>query len=67
MTGSINVQGIYVEAGGWESGFVVCFYRSEKSEDTVRINQQKVRINTDKLNLSQKNCKIYIGKWKGYQ
>ena len=51
MTGSIKVQGIYVEVGGWESGFVVCFYRSEKSEDK---STDKVRINTDKLNLSQK-------------
>lgn len=41
-----------------KSGFVVCFYRSGKSEDkstdkTVK-STDKVRINTDKLNLSQK-------------
>ena len=34
-----------------KSGFVVCFYRSGKSEDK---STDKVRINTDKLNLSQK-------------
>lgn len=41
-----------------KSGFVVCFYRSGKSEDkstdkTVK-STDKVRINTDKLNFSQK-------------
>lgn len=41
-----------------KSGFVVCFYRSGKSEDkstdkTVK-STDKVRISTDKLNLSQK-------------
>ena len=47
-----------------KSGFVVCFYRSEKSEDnstdiTVK-NTDKVRINTDKLNLSQKKIVDFI-------
>ena len=64
MTGSIKVQGIYVEVGGWESGFVVCFYRSEKSEDKstdkIEKSTDKVRINTDKLNLSQKKIVEFI-------
>lgn len=47
-----------------KSGFVVCFYRSEKSEDnstdiTVK-STDKVRINTDKLNSSQKKSKRKI-------
>lgn len=59
LTGSIKVQGIYVEAGGWESCFVVCFYRSEKSEDNGADKSAK---STDKLNLSQKKLlKLY---WK---
>ena len=49
-----------------KSGFVVCFYRSGKSEDkstdkTVK-STDKVRINTDKLNLSQK--KLLNLHWK---
>ena len=47
-----------------KSGFVVCFYRSGKSEDkstdkTVK-STDKVRINTDKLNFSQKKVIEFI-------
>lgn len=44
-----------------KSGFVVCFYRSEKSEDNGTDNgTDKVRISMDKLNLSQKNIVEYM-------
>lgn len=36
---------------------MVCFYRSEKSEDN---GTDKVRISMDKLNLSQKNIVEYM-------
>ena len=57
LTGSIKVQGIYVEAGGWESCFVVCFYRLKKSEDNGADKSAK---STDKLNLSQKKIVEFI-------
>lgn len=56
--------GVRYEFKKLKSGFVVCFYRSEKSEDnstdiTVK-NTDKVRINTDKLNSSQKKIVDFI-------
>lgn len=47
-----------------KSGFVVCFYRSGKSEDEstdkIEKSTDKVRINTDKLNFSQKKVIEFI-------
>lgn len=47
-----------------KSGFVVCFYRSAKSEDNgtdkSAKSTDKVRISTDKLNVSQKNIVEYM-------
>ena len=47
-----------------KSGFVVCFYRSGKSEDEstdkIEKSTDKVRINTDKLNFSQKKVTEFI-------
>ncbi len=56
--------GVRYEFKKLKSGFVVCFYRSEKSEDNstdkTAKSTDKVRINTDKLNLSQKKIVEFI-------
>lgn len=60
---TVKKAGVRYEFKKLKSGFVVCFYRSEKSEDnstdiTVK-STDKVRINTDKLNSSQKKIVDY--------
>ena len=56
--------GVRYEFKKLKSGFVVCFYRSGKSEDEstdkIEKSTDKVRINTDKLNFSQKKVIEFI-------
>ncbi len=64
MADACDNAGVRYEFKKLKSGFVVCFYRSEKGEDnstdkTVK-STDKVRINTDKLNSSQKKIVEFI-------
>ena len=56
--------GVRYEFKKLKSGFVVCFYRSGKSEDEstdkIEKSTDKVRINTDKLNFSQRKVIEFI-------
>ena len=59
-----NADDVIMEFKKLKSGFVVCFYRSGKSEDEstdkIEKSTDKVRINTDKLNFSQKKVIEFI-------
>jgi ATP-dependent DNA helicase RecG len=55
-----ETAGVRYEFKKLKSGFVVCFYRSEKSTDKLEKSTDKVRISTDKLDTSQKKVVEFI-------